>query len=112
MRLGSPIRRLAQLSALTLALSAAVTPMSRVAAAQQAASSARPAHAADDVRIRAIVAEQVAAWNAGDARTFSLHFAEDGSFTNIQGECSTGIGPLRTGMWRSSGPSLRAPSSP
>ena len=85
MRLGSPIRRLAQLSALTLALSAAVTPWSRVAAAQLAASSARPAHAADDVRIRAIVAEQVAAWNAGDARTFSLHFAEDGSFTNIQG---------------------------
>jgi uncharacterized protein (TIGR02246 family) len=61
------------------------TLISSVAAAQQAANSARPAHAADDARIRAIVAEQVAAWNAGDAKTFSLHFAEDGSFTNIQG---------------------------
>ena len=27
----------------------------------------------------------MAAWNAGDARMFSLYFAEDGSFTNIQG---------------------------
>ena len=66
-------------------LSLAVAPMSSIATAQPAASSAQPAHAADDARIRAIVAEKVAAWNAGDAKTFSLHFAEDGSFTNIQG---------------------------
>ena len=40
---------------------------------------------ARETRIRAIIAEQVVAWNAGDAKAFSLHFAEDGSFTNIQG---------------------------
>ena len=89
MQLTLPIGWFAQLSALTLGpslvLSLAVAPMSRVVTAQPPPSSARPAHAADDARIRAIVAEQVAAWNAGDAKTFSLRFAEDGSFTNIQG---------------------------
>lgn len=40
---------------------------------------------ADDARIRAIVAEQAAAWNVGDARAFSRSFTEDGSFTNIVG---------------------------
>lgn len=39
----------------------------------------------DDARIRAIVAEQVAAWNVGDAAAFSRSFTEDGSFTNIVG---------------------------
>src|SRR4051812_10091 len=46
---------------------------------------AAPAHAADDARLRAIIAGQVSAWNSGDAKAFSAHFAEDGSFTNIQG---------------------------
>jgi uncharacterized protein (TIGR02246 family) len=39
----------------------------------------------DESRIRQIVADQVAAWNVGDAKAFSLKFAEDGSFTNIRG---------------------------
>lgn len=44
-----------------------------------------PVLAADEAPIRAIIAEQVRAWNAGDARAFSASFAEDGSFTNIRG---------------------------
>ena len=43
------------------------------------------APAADEERIRGIIAEQVAAWNAGDAKAFSASFAENGSFTNIRG---------------------------
>lgn len=39
----------------------------------------------DEARLRTIVAEQVAAWNIGDAKAFSASFAEDGSFTNIRG---------------------------
>jgi uncharacterized protein (TIGR02246 family) len=39
----------------------------------------------DDAPIRQIVAQQVAAWNAGDARAFSASFAKEGSFTNIRG---------------------------
>lgn len=50
-----------------------------------AAQSDERSRAADDARIRAIVAEQVTAWNAGDAVAFSKSFAEDGSFTNIRG---------------------------
>ena len=44
-----------------------------------------PKSTTDEVRIRQIVGEQVAAWNAGDAKAFSASFAEDGSFTNIRG---------------------------
>lgn len=40
---------------------------------------------ADEARLREIVAEQVAAWNKGDAEAFSKRFAKDGSFTNIRG---------------------------
>ncbi|MGH7937117.1 MAG: SgcJ/EcaC family oxidoreductase [Bryobacteraceae bacterium] len=39
----------------------------------------------EESRIRQIVAEQVQAWNIGDAKAFALRFAEDGSFTNIRG---------------------------
>ncbi len=39
----------------------------------------------DESRLRQIVAEEVAAWNVGDAKAFSQRFAEDGSFTNIRG---------------------------
>ena len=46
---------------------------------------ARAQQTADEQRIRAIVADQVAAWNIGDAQAFSASFAEDGSFTNIRG---------------------------
>jgi uncharacterized protein (TIGR02246 family) len=44
-----------------------------------------PAASADEARIRDIIAEQVAAWNAGDAKAFSASFAQNGSFTNIRG---------------------------
>ena len=40
---------------------------------------------AEEAPIRAIVAEQVAAWNAGDGVAFSKSFASEGSFTNIRG---------------------------
>lgn len=39
----------------------------------------------EDSMIRQIVADQVNAWNVGDAKAFSSRFAEDGSFTNIRG---------------------------
>ena len=50
MRLGSPIRRLAQVSALTLALSAASRPCPASPPRSRRRVPARPAHAADDVR--------------------------------------------------------------
>ena len=57
----------------------------RVAGAQSTVASAASQNDAAEARIRAIIEEQVTAWNAGDAKAFSQHFAEDGSFTNIQG---------------------------
>ena len=55
--------------------------------AQDTAGRAAPAPplTSDEAPIRAIIAEQVTAWNASDAKTFSVNFAEDGSFTNIRG---------------------------
>jgi uncharacterized protein (TIGR02246 family) len=41
--------------------------------------------ALDGHHIRALIAAQVAAWNADDAKAFSANFAEDGSFTNVRG---------------------------
>jgi len=40
---------------------------------------------ADEVAIRKIIQEEVAAWNSGDATAYSRHFAPEGSFTNIYG---------------------------
>lgn len=40
--------------------------------------------------IRAILASQEQAWNAGDAAAYSVHFLEDGSFTNILGDVNYG----------------------
>lgn len=48
-------------------------------------SPARSDSAADEAAIRAIVVEQVNAWNVGDAVAFSRSFAPEGSFTNIRG---------------------------
>lgn len=39
----------------------------------------------DTTAIQAILDQEVAAWNKGDAQTYSQHFATDGSFTNILG---------------------------
>lgn len=44
-----------------------------------------PSDARDESQIRRIVDEEVAAWNAGDAKAYARHFAEDGTFTNIYG---------------------------
>ncbi len=43
------------------------------------------ANAVEETQIRAIVEEQVRAWNACDAVAFSKSFADSGSFTNIRG---------------------------
>jgi uncharacterized protein (TIGR02246 family) len=59
--------------------------LSATAAQQPAGALAHAATAVDEGRIRRIIAEQVTAWNAGDAKAFSASFAENGSFTNIRG---------------------------
>jgi uncharacterized protein (TIGR02246 family) len=41
--------------------------------------------AASDAAIRAIVAEQAVAWNAGDGQGYARHLAADASFTNLFG---------------------------
>ena len=44
----------------------------------------------DEVAIRNIISEEVAAWNAGDATAYSRHFAPAGAFTNIYGMVCNG----------------------
>lgn len=44
----------------------------------------------DEAAIRSIIADEIAAWNAGDAVAYSRHFAADGTFTNIVGQFFTG----------------------
>jgi uncharacterized protein (TIGR02246 family) len=39
----------------------------------------------DELAIRRIINEEVAAWNSGDAAAYSRHFASKGTFTNIYG---------------------------
>ena len=51
------------------------------------------AHAQDaaaETAIRAVIAEQVVAWNAGDGSRYASHLAPDASFTNL-----FGIGDVR-----------------
>lgn len=46
------------------------------------------AHAQDaaaETAIRAVIAEQVVAWNAGDGSRYASHLAPDASFTNLFG---------------------------
>ncbi len=38
-----------------------------------------------EAAIRAIVAEQVVAWNAGDGKSYASHLTSDASFTNLFG---------------------------
>jgi uncharacterized protein (TIGR02246 family) len=40
----------------------------------------------DEAQIQAIVLSEADAWNRGDAEAFGLHYAEDGSFTNVIGQ--------------------------
>ena len=49
----------------------------------------------DDLAVRQIIQEQVAAWNKGDAEAYSRHFAADGTFTNILGMFFTGHDAFR-----------------
>ena len=42
-------------------------------------------HNADSMAIRDILQEEVTSWNSGDAHTYSKHFSESGTFTNIRG---------------------------
>jgi uncharacterized protein (TIGR02246 family) len=42
-------------------------------------------YAAAEAAIRAIVAEQAEAWNAGDGESYASHLAPDASFTNLFG---------------------------
>jgi uncharacterized protein (TIGR02246 family) len=50
----------------------------------------RPQNKSDTAAIQNILKEEVLSWNSGDAITYSKHFAEDGTFTNILGMFFTG----------------------
>jgi uncharacterized protein (TIGR02246 family) len=45
---------------------------------------------ADELTIRNILQDEVATWNKGDADGYSRHFADEVTFTNIQGMFFTG----------------------
>jgi uncharacterized protein (TIGR02246 family) len=49
----------------------------------------------DRAAIQTIVSDQQEAWNRGDAKAFSAHFARDGSFTNVVGMQTYGIAPFQ-----------------
>ena len=40
----------------------------------------------DEGLIQNILSEETNAWNSGDAKAYSNHFAKDGTFTNIMGQ--------------------------
>jgi len=44
----------------------------------------------DTTAIQNILQEEIDSWNKGDAETYSRHFSEDGTFTNILGLFFTG----------------------
>jgi uncharacterized protein (TIGR02246 family) len=48
----------------------------------------------DKTAIETIVHDEQEAWNRGDAKAFSIHFANDGSFTNIVGMQTYGVAPF------------------
>ena len=39
----------------------------------------------DETAVRKIIQDQTTAWNNGDAKAYSQHFASDGTFTNLLG---------------------------
>jgi uncharacterized protein (TIGR02246 family) len=53
--------------------------------AKAGAQQAGPALSADEAALRKLVAEQVEAWNRGDAKAWSKDFAADADFVNIFG---------------------------
>jgi len=44
----------------------------------------------DEIAIRKIIEDEIAAWNRGDAAAYSRQFAADGTFTNIRGQFFVG----------------------
>jgi uncharacterized protein (TIGR02246 family) len=46
--------------------------------------------AADTAAIRGVVADEITAWDRGDAAAYSRHVALDATFTNIRGQFFTG----------------------
>lgn len=54
------------------------------------ATTAQAQQKADSLAIQTILREEVTSWNSGDAVTYSKHFAETGTFTNIRGMFFTG----------------------
>src|SRR5215203_5298397 len=63
-----------------------LTGIAAVAVTVLGTGSAAPiAQDASDAAIRAIVADQVVAWNAADAQAYARHVAPDVSFTNLFG---------------------------
>jgi uncharacterized protein (TIGR02246 family) len=45
---------------------------------------------ADEIEIRKIIQDEIAAWNRGDAAAYSRQVAADGTFTNIRGQFFVG----------------------
>ena len=58
-------------------------------------SPARGQAAADEAAIRAIIADQVVAWDAGDGTRFASRVAPEASFTNLFGMVMYGVGPFK-----------------
>jgi len=54
------------------------------------ATTVKAQHKVDSLIIRNILQEEVTSWNNGDAATYSKHFSESGTFTNIRGMFFTG----------------------
>ena len=61
------------------AISAAMALLSLLSTATQAS------HSEDEAAIRKIVAEQAAAWNAGDGAAYARHVGPEAAFTNLFG---------------------------
>ena len=62
-----------------------------------------------ETALRAIVAEQAAAWNAGDGAGYSARVAPDASFTNIFGMVMYGAPAFANATARSCPPSSKGP---
>jgi uncharacterized protein (TIGR02246 family) len=78
-------RSLTVVRLIAVTLGVGLAPRATLGTAQEPGASAPATTRSDEARIREIIAGQVAAWNAADAKAFSASFAENGSFTNIRG---------------------------
>ena len=84
-----PVQLAPGLRALAIVVMATLSPAlgPANALAQQPVNNPPPIDSAamDSSHIQAIIADQVTAWDVGNAKAFSKSFADDGSFTNIRG---------------------------